>query len=180
MTCIVGIAENSKVWLGADALYSNGHTGSFGEPKILKINDDLSVAHSGTGRVNNLLSYDFKLKGNPEQPPGEYLIKTFIPALKECLRRNGELEEVSGKENAEEWFIVACKGKLYQMFNDFSIREAMRGYEASGSGYQFALGSLESTKNIGLSPKQRIKIAIKATTEHCVSVGGKITVVKVK
>ena len=62
--------------------------------------------------------------------------------------------------------MVGYKGRLFKIDSDFQVAEAKQKYNATGCGQGFALGSLFSTKNMEIAPKERLKIALKAAVDN--------------
>ena len=65
---------------------------------------------------------------------------------------------------------LGYKDKLYSVESDFQVGESLDNYAACGSGEDFALGSLATTEGLGLSPEERIRVALQAASKFSVSV----------
>lgn len=177
MTCIVGIAEDGKVYIGGDSLGSNGHNKKeFTRPKVFK-NGDFILGYTSSYRMGQLLEASFEA---PERLTSEtddfkYLINKVIPAIKSCFKTAGYEESKSGVEQGG-IFLIGYKGCLYKIQADYSMLGSSEA--ATGSGQDFAIGSLHTSAEFEMTPKERITAAIEAASFNCATVGGPVNIVE--
>jgi hypothetical protein len=161
MTCIVGIADKGKVWMGCDSIAygSDGLKSIRAEPKVFSMGEDYIFGFVDSFRLGDLLQYQLSL------PPAEcgkaFLVNRFIPRLRECLIEHGHAKEGDNMDGA---FLLGVRGKLYEVCEDFQIGEILCGYQAIGAGAPAALGSLY-TSEAWISKPRRMKTALCAAAE---------------
>lgn len=169
MTCIVGLIHNGKVHMACDSAASDTDIGSVHKRKDVKLFmvDEYLIGFSNSFRMGQILQHDFI----PPRPSKRNLEKTmcidFVDKVYECLNRNNfGIDKDS--DNVSE-LIVGIHGRLFVMDSDFNMGEYLDKYFAIGSGYQFALGSLYSTKSVK-NPKTRLTKALEAAAEYSIGV----------
>lgn len=161
MTCIVGLVDNGKVYMGSDRGMSDKRfIASSLTPKIRKIGPILIgySASRGTGQLAHFLNYSKPDLSNVERWVRMEMCKT--------LQEASEIYKVdiSAETNAAD-FLVGVGGKLFEVSTeDWSVSE----YEviATGSGYQYALGSLHATATYDISPRERVKMSLEAAIKY--------------
>lgn len=185
MTCIVGVIENGKVYMGADRMASSDYMcyPTF-DSKLIKREDEPSGSWlfgiCGSFRTLELLKYELELpEPKKTQTPRHYMATTFVQEVRKCFKEHGLLSK-NGNESddsssyGEEFygdFLVAHEGLLYCLQSDFSLVGSNEGYMATGSGSHQALGSLYTTEYYKMSPEERLEIALEAASHHVPSVG---------
>lgn len=183
MTAIVGLKEEKTkcIYLGADSLASNGMQRSrIADPKIFK-NGEFIIAYAGSFRSGQILAYKFKPPAIPKNNNKlfSYMVNEFVEELRETLSKSGRIRKEMDQENARPLeFLVAIRGRLFSVQEDFSVLEPMDGYAAAGSGESICIGSLYSTK--GLPADKRIKLALKAAAHHDPNVSEPFVIKRVK
>lgn len=175
MTCIVGITNKTRVWLGADSAASDdsGSIETRKDPKIFKKGDFL-IGYAGSFRIGQLLRYKFTppKKGRGRVDIYQYMVSEWMDALRKVVKDAGAIKV---EDNLEEMtgcsIMVAYKGRLFIIDEDFQVGEVTHPYAAIGSGAATALGSLYSTnKIITLKPEERIQLALEASSTFCTTV----------
>ena len=175
MTCIVGLVENGVVYIGGDSLGSNGYSKTVRkDKKVFKLKDtnNAILGYTSSFRMGQLLMYATGLIDKRDEPniDHEYLVTKFIPNVSR-LFENGGYERSSSGEKKGGIFLLGYKDKLYKIESDYQVGESFDNYASCGSGQDFALGSLHSTEGLGLSPEERIRLALQAATKFSVGVG---------
>lgn len=165
MTCIVGIANNGKVYIGADSLGSNGNTKEVRkEPKVF-VNGDFLIGGTSSFRMLNLLQWKFN---PPTVKDGDNLHKfmctEFVDSVRGLFTDNGYCVTTEDWESGI--FLVGIQGRLFKVESDFQVAEY--DYIACGSGECHALGSLYNSKL--KSPKKDIIKALECAENFVVSV----------
>lgn len=182
MTCIVGLVHEGKVWIGADSAGSTeDFTAPRKDPKVFKLGQ-YGIAYTESFRMGDILHYGFKPpKFDPNKMPLEKFIRTkFIFAVKGAFVEGGYGKIDSSSQTASDkggCFIVGIAGRLFNIGTDFQVGEYLHSYCADGSGYAYAYGSFFSTE--GLNPKDRVKMALKASAEFTPSVGGPFRIISI-
>lgn len=183
MTCVVGIeAGAGRVVLGADSAgYSNGTIRRMATPKAF-VAHGIGYAVTGSFRLINILSHSFVPPECPEDcSTDEYLVTHYTAALRDHLEEVGALKKSDDAHRTDNGSaLIAYRGGLYLLDQNFQIIRTLPGYNAAGSGIDYALGSLATTATLGLSAARRVSLALEAAAEHNFAVRGPMVVVEVK
>lgn len=168
MTCIVGLVEGNKVWMAGDSVASDGNIEVVRKDVKIFKKSGVIIGCTGSYRMMQILQYHLKVpsyKGSNDLM--KYMVTKFIPAIKkEFLDHNYGDEEKGGT------FLIGIKNRLFAIYNDFQVEEVESGINSVGCGSDFALGSLYSTVDFDLSPKERLVLALEVSSELSPGVGG--------
>lgn len=184
MTCIVAIAQNGTVYMGADHAASDEKSGwilARKDPKVFKVGQ-YGIAFTDSFRMGQILQYSWtppKYTATKTNSGLDKFMRTkFVESVKDAFRAQGYGVQVSGQEDEGGVFLIGVEGKIFTMDEDFHIAENIVNYMAEGSGAMFALGALHATKN-QKNPKMRIKLALEAASEFSMSVRPPFTYIQV-
>lgn len=160
MTCIVGLVENGRVYLGGDSAGVAGLDLTIrADQKVFK-NSDYVMGFTSSFRMGQLLRYAFE---PPVPEEGEdinkFMATRFIDAVRKCLKDGGYARKKDEEESAGT-FLVGYKGHLFFIDNDYQVGIPITGFDAVGCGYQIARGAMYATK--GQKPTHRIMTALEA------------------
>lgn len=161
MSCIVGIKEKDKIYLGADSCVTEGtKIVVLKDPKIFKRGEFL-IGFCGGLRSGQLLKHT-KINKNVKN------ISELVEFIKDLFEKEGYLRKSSNSEepavSVDTEFIVAHKGRMYVIGSDLSVVEdGKNDYAAIGSGATFALGSLYATKNSKISIRKKLIKALQCS-----------------
>ena len=175
MTCIVAIAKDDIVYIGGErAASDNDVILSTRRPKVGVVGDwAYGFAGSyGTGQLIELINFPKVLKSDD---PYTLLRITIVEELKRLYETLGrDLED-----NSTDW-LIGCKGRLFEISSsDWSVIELDES--AIGSGGNFALGSLHTTKQYEVAtPIYRIESALNAAIYLSPTCRGPIDIVQTK
>lgn len=165
MTCIAGLVHNGRVWMGGDSASVAGWDLTIRTDSKVFIKGPCLIGFTTSWRMGQLLRYRFT---PPEHPPGmddhEYMSTLWIDAVRETLKAGG----FARKDNEVEHggvFLVGYRGRLFKVDSDYQVGEAFLGFDAVGCGDQAARGALYATRNIGLSPYDRLEMALDAAEQ---------------
>lgn len=177
MTCIVGIVEESGVWMGGDNFAEmRGVVLPRRLPKIFRLHDEndncFLLGASGDSRYGHILRYRLQLPlFARDDDPHRYLCCEFADAVRDCLRQAGMLINNSVVEENQSILMVGFQGRLFVMGTDFNISETTRPYRAIGSGEDAAPGSLYTSVRIdGYWANLRLQMALEAASEMVATV----------
>mgnify|MGYP001614641810 CR=1 FL=1 len=164
MTCIVGIANGAKVYMGADSMVSDCWMKStMAEGKLWK-SGGMLFGSCGLIRTLQVLRHHLTVPMRADtQDIDEYLVATLMPAVMATLAEQG-LFTKSGHVRGGNSFMLGYSGNLYSIDPSLAVQICADGYGAEGSGAQVALGALHATP--ALSPKQRLTRALEAAAYH--------------
>jgi hypothetical protein len=85
--------------------------------------------------------------------------------MRQTFKTHGNMTKDKKEEIGNE-FLIVFRGEIYKIGCDFAVNHPHENYNAIGSGESFALGSLHSTEDTGLTPEERIKLALDAASKY--------------
>jgi ATP-dependent protease HslVU (ClpYQ) peptidase subunit len=159
MTCVVGLLSEGKVYMGCDTrsrtITSNSEVVNGFFEKIFQKNGFL-FGICGNALYFNILKYRFNPPTRPTKVPElKYLKTLFVNKIQDCLKEAKYLEK---DENVS---ILLGSDKLYCIDSIYNVVEIKDPYFSIGSGSDYALRALEATRQLDLTPKERIELALK-------------------
>lgn len=166
MTCIAAIEHDGKVYMGGDSAASDQVTSYLqDQPKVFQ-SGQMLFGYTASFRLGQILEYHLRAPTVPAGPATKdtfrYMVQQFIPALRACLREHWHSDE----EKSGSWeFLVGFNGTVYMVQSDFHVERCSHGFNAVGIGERVARGSLYSTAQLGVSPEQRIDLALRAAAD---------------
>lgn len=174
MTCIVGLVEDGKVYIGGDsAATTNYVTQTLTFRKVFRYKDNCLMGYSGSVRMVNLLQYAFKMPDKPGDMSMEcYFATLFADALRTTMKDAGNATKTNEQEQASGYFLVGYQERLFRIGFDYSVVEVAEGFDAIGSGNEVALGAMHATKDMSLVPQKRIELALQAASYFSSGVRG--------
>jgi hypothetical protein len=172
MTAIAAIEKDGIVYMAGDSAASCAYfLENIVSPKIF-VRGEYIVGYTTSFRMGQLIEHTLKFpkpKKNKKISDMHFLVKKFIPALKACLRDHGFETSDSGEDRAGT-FLLGFRGKLYRIQPDYSVIRSASLYNACGCGADLVLGSLFSTKDTNMAPRQRLTMALKAAEKFSTEV----------
>lgn len=176
MTCIVGIADGGKVYIGADSAgFSDNDLTVRKDAKVFRVGAFV-IGFTTSFRMGQLLRYSF----DPPRPEigacvERYMNTSFVDAVRKTFREGGFL---TVKDSAESGgtFLVGLRGRLFMVAADFQVAESQHGFDAVGCGFPFALGSLHETVG-NFDPPERVARSLRTAEKCSGGVRGPFTVV---
>ena len=151
MTCVVGIAQNGKSYIGGD------NAGEELGKKVFEIGEFVMgftyQAHQFTPPKIDDVCNDLVMN---------FMITKFVPELRKITENN-------------ECFLVGVRGRLFKIDRDFQVCENMDGYAAVGRGESYAIGSLYTSAKS--KPKWRLQNALEAVAKFSGGVSAPFTFV---
>jgi hypothetical protein len=118
----------------------------------------------------------------PPKTPGQldrFMSTTFIDAIRDCLKAGGWARRDNDREEGGT-FLVGVRGRLYSVEEDFQVGQAADGYAAVGSGAAVALGALYASALMPMSPRRRVKVALRAAERFNAGVRGPFVCLSLK
>jgi ATP-dependent protease HslVU (ClpYQ) peptidase subunit len=158
MTCIVGLIDGNRVWMGGDSAGVSGLDITVrADTKVFR-NGEYLIGFTSSFRMGQLLA--FRLKP-PPRPEGmdifRFMVTDFVDAVRSCLKDGGFAQRSNDAEQGGS-FLVAYQGRLFSIQSDYQVCETVRGFHAIGCGADYALGSLASTA--GQPAESRVRRAL--------------------
>ena len=168
MTCIVGIANGTNVYIGADRSASDDITiVPMCRPKV-HIKNDYVFAYAGsfgTGQLMEMLPFNYDY-----DDPYYSIRLSLVEDLKKAIDSFGSTSEEDYTQ-----FLIGTKGRLFELSTaDWSVIEVKES--AIGSGNNIALGSLYTTSSIYTDSSIRIQLAIEAAIQYSPSCSGPVDI----
>lgn len=181
MTCIVGVTLDKGVWIGGDTCASD-KVSKFNniQPKVfthsIEVDTAISgfpsyekmlIGCSGSFRTMQVIKFSFKPPSmRYRQDALSYLINEFTDELKATFAVKGVSKKSKDVDCFNGCFLIGFRGKLYFMDEAYQILMPESQEFAIGSGADFALGSLYSTRKSGKDPHARIEEALQCAEEY--------------
>lgn len=157
MTCIVGIAVNGAVILGADSAGVDGNWNRRvrADRKVFK-NGELIFGFTTSFRMGQLLEHNLTPPAIQEgMEPYAYAVKLLIPEIRNTLRAGGFMRTESGVE-AGGVFLVGFRGSLLRIDSDFQVGESTEKFEAVACGDAYAMGAMHIAYDQAFRKPQRL------------------------
>lgn len=167
MTVIIGFIDKSKVYIGGDRLASNNYyKAEAAEPKVFK-KGEFIIGYTSSFRFGEILQYGFNPPYHSKdiETDKEYMVTHFIPEVRKSLE-DGKYSksDADGKSGVA---IIGYRNKLYTLQEDWSIIEYLSGVHTTGAGAEYAQGAMSALRNLDMTAENKIKEAIRITSEHC-------------
>lgn len=186
MTVIVAIRTPAtsprKVWMGCDAMVSGYQVyHEMAAPKIFKVGRKALIGVSGTVRTSQLIQHNLKLPPRCNKDPMTYMVNDFVTALRNAVREGGTLHKDNEVESlvGHSYMLIGYEGRIFEVSSFFSVTEIADHHAAIGSGFEVALGSLQTT--IGdRGIQRRIETALAATAHYKPYIRGPFTTLKME
>lgn len=168
MTCIVGIGDRDKVFIGADSAAGNYSIVTKMAGSKVFTNGPFIVGYTTSFRFGNLLEHSWT---PPEHPKGDsdhkYLCTTVVDSIRACLKAGGYAEKNNEVETGGAC-LIGYRGRLYKLQSDYSVlREEPFG--AVGSGDSYALGAMHAARG---KVESRLRSGLKAAANFSPTVCG--------
>jgi ATP-dependent protease HslVU (ClpYQ) peptidase subunit len=167
VTCIVGVAEAGRVWIGGDSSACSGYsTRPTALRKVFRVDttarETLLIGYCGSFRMGQLLQYSLDLTAPRKGDALEYLVTVVMERVR-VLFRDAGFATVSNNQESGGLFLLGYEGGLYRVCSDYQVNPMLDGYDAIGCGDESALGALHALRN--MDPQDRLVRALQ-TAEH--------------
>lgn len=174
MTCIIGLVESGVVYIGADSgLVCGNEVRVYAHPKVFRVGEFL-IGYCGSVRESQVLRFHLYVEPRAAiQPKLEYMVTTFVEAVRTCLKDYG-VSRIENNVESGGYFLVGYQGHLYFFATDMQVSEYADGFHAIGSGAYYALGAMQVLKD--LSPRCRIQRALESSAYFCSGVMGPFSI----
>lgn len=169
MTCIVGLADASGVYIGGDSAEMDDHlhVNVRSEAKVFK-RGNFVFGFADSFRVGQLLRYRMTIPAIRQNDLVKYMVVDFVDALRKCLKRAGSSRKSEDEESFSGEIMVGIRGRLFVIYTDYQVAEIKNGIQAIGCGREYALGAMFST--MGQDPSARINKALEAASFYSAGV----------
>jgi hypothetical protein len=168
MTCIVGLVEGSRVWMGGDSAGVGGYELTVrADAKVFR-NGPMLFGFTSSFRMGQLLRYALTVPDHdPRVDIDRFMATTFIDAVRACLKANGFARTNNSAEEGGQ-FLVGYRSRLFYVGADYQVGEALDGFDAVGCGHDVAKGALAVTAH--LEGRDRVLAALGAAERYSAGV----------
>jgi hypothetical protein len=164
VTCIVGLVDGDKVWIGGDSAGVGGYDLTVRADEKVFRNGPMLFGFTTSFRMGQLLRYALTIPDHdPRAPIEKYMATTFVDAVRTCLKDHGWASKKYDSEEGGQ-FLVGYRGHLFYIGSDYQIGRSLDGFDAVGCGADVARGALFATPD--LPAKVRLETALSAA-ERC-------------
>jgi ATP-dependent protease HslVU (ClpYQ) peptidase subunit len=171
MTCIVGLVDGGKVYIGGDSAGVGGYSLTLRADRKVFRNGDFIMGFTSSFRMGQLLAHAFTPpKRHPDTDVYKFMVTDFINAVRDCLKSGGYAEKHNEAESGGT-FLVGYAGRLFKVESDYQVGEPVENFDACGCGEDIALGALFASQ-AGAKPQERLKTALKAAERFSAGVRG--------
>ena len=171
MTCIVALkAADGSVLMGADSAGVGGYSVQARvDPKIYRVGSML-IGFTTSFRMGQLLGYSLSAPDHHADVTVErYMATAFVDAVRACLKAGGYAKKDSEVESGGV-FLVAYRGRIFEIESDYQVGERVEPYSAVGCGVDLALGSLFTSAGLIHEPRARVMKALETAATYSAGV----------
>lgn len=152
MTCIVGVIDRGTgdVVIGGDSAGVDGwNLDILTNAKVFVRTSDRvewGFGFSTSYRMGQLVQHVLELPNALEIPSADlerFLVREFVPRLRDCLRDGGWLKREQEREESGN-ILVGLHGRLFSIQGTLQVLESTLRFDAIGSGGPAALGALHA------------------------------------
>lgn len=181
MTCIAGFVEGGRTWIGGDAAGTYSSNGALiGTQEKVFWNNNYLFGCSGSFRMMQILHYSFEPPHVPAACANldRFMATRWIDALRAAFKRAGYTSYDNGQEEGGTQFLVAYRGRLYCVEQDFNITRTLDNLYAIGLGGPYAAGALYALQPRArhVAPQLRLEQALMIAETCNASVRGPFTI----
>ncbi|MCP5097200.1 MAG: hypothetical protein GY943_16760 [Chloroflexi bacterium] len=165
MTAIVGLVEDSTVYIGADSAGAKGWvTRGLAIPKAVAV-DDMIIACAGDPRALQIIQYHAAFEKQIIADDLRYMVTVVAATIRNVLKEQGYADIENNSESIDSAFLVGYSGNLYVIDPNYQVIQYKRPFAAIGSGGEYAESVLIALHSqwlvdTDLSPHDKIRLAI--------------------
>lgn len=180
MTCIVGLVDGGKVYIGGDSAGVSGFNYRIREDQKVFVNGNMIFGFTSSFRMGQLLQYSLKIPDHdPRQDDFKYLCTSFIDSVIDCFKTKG-YARIESNEIYGGIFLLGYKGHLYEIESDFQVCEVKRPFSSVGCGMYYALGALEVLyESTALTAEDKIIKTLTVAESYSAGVKGPFNIVSI-
>ncbi len=162
MTCVVGLVDKKTVYIGADSASVSGWTSRVTRlPKVFRRGPFL-IGYTTSFRMGQLLEHALDVPAQGTEPNDRrFMVTVFAETVRALLKERGVAKIEANTESGGQ-FLVGYRGHLYSVQSDFQVNEMSDGFDAVGSGAEYALGALAALKQARPTPRLKRALEISA------------------
>ena len=162
MTCIVGWTDGVQMVMGADSLAASAWDVRVRrDPKLFRLaqqgGPSSLIGFTSSYRMGQLLM-GLTLPSDLTADPFAWMVDQFIPAVRMRLK-DGGYTKIENTREAGGTFLMAYRGRIFEVCDDFQVAENAAGFAAIGCGAAYALGAL-SVLDVATDPEGKLRVAL--------------------
>lgn len=180
MTCIVGLVDSGKVYIGGDSAgVANYSVVLRNDEKVFK-NGEIIFGFTTSFRMGQLLRYKLAIPDHdPRIDDFKYLVTDFMDAVIKCFKDNHFAHESNSVVLGGE-FLLGYKGRLYHIQDDFQVSSAIDNYNAVGCGEDYAKGAMKILADVKeLTAEEKVTKALEAAAYHSSGVSAPFKIISI-
>lgn len=161
MTVIAAVEHPGGVLVGCDSCVAAGDAlDTLDHPKWFRRRGGLLVAYAGSVRVAQAAELAPGWRGQREgEGDVDYLVNVVATAVRRAVNA------APGARNGEASYLLAYRGRVYEMAGNCVVIRSAFGYGAIGSGESCAKGALSAL--VGkVPPREALRAALAAAERH--------------
>lgn len=159
MTLIVGYKYNGIVYMAADSAIGFSNAAQSldiqGVAPKLFARDGMIFGATGTPRASQLVRHRaFFEQPSVGEDPGAFMVKSVAEGIRTCLVNNGHIHETDKEQEipARGAFLIAYRGRLFQLYADFQVIETDEPFAAIGKRLRIRAGCFRGDPAPALVP----------------------------
>lgn len=173
MTCIIGVINNGRVFIGGDSIGVGGWDKSIRNDKKVFKKEEMIFGFTSSYRMGQLLRYGLKIpKIKKDQDVFHYMVTDFVDAVRNTFKDGGYLKTTNVTEEEGGTFLVGFKGRLFKIDGDFQVEERREYFNSCGCGESYALGAYSILQDMDITVEEKIIKALEVAEKHSAGVGG--------
>lgn len=186
MTCIVGMVNEGKVYIGGDSagvfsydIVVRKDTKVFTvKTKYVESEVEAVFGFTSSFRMGQILMMHLVLPEYDEEDPYVYMVKSLIPEIINVFEEHKYATNNNGNLTGGE-FLVGFKGRLFLIGDDFQVGESIDCFDACGCGEVCARGAIAATvlNCPDMKPEDHIRNALSIAEKYNGGVSGPFNMV---
>ena len=161
MTCIVGLVQDGKIYLGGDSAATDSWETRASRLKKVFRRGEFLIGYTSSFRMGQILQHHLDVRSKESGEDDEhFMVAGFVEAVRECLKKFAYTKVEHSREEGGT-FLVGYNGGLYNVMSDFQVNFYHDAYDAIGGGAQYALGAMRVLGEMA-TPEARIYRALEA------------------
>lgn len=182
MTCIVGVVDGDRVWMGGDSAGTKWQAiRTIATPKVFH-NGPFLIGHTNTWRFGNLLQHkldtsELTVHLDRAADIHQFMVTRFVEAIRSVLSTAGYSQREDNREYGGTC-LIGVRGRLFLMEDNYQIFETADGHASCGCGEDYATAALHALGHI-IPAEERVKRALETAAYLSTGVRGPFTILSV-
>jgi ATP-dependent protease HslVU (ClpYQ) peptidase subunit len=178
MTCIAGIADGERVWMGGDSAVTFDDGLQIACDSKLWRAGKFLLGGAGAPSFVGAVRYEMMTPKRRGDDPARFVGRDLVAAMREALAACGFTRSGDDGCYGDGEMLVGYRGALYHVGSDLGIHAIPCGYAAIGSATAVALGALHALRD--RPPVERLRAALEAAEAHSAKVRAPFTFEELK